>query len=131
MIEMEMCRVIVRENGDDQFVFLRERVGKRSFPIVIGRSEGRELWNLVSDTKTPRPLTHELLRNAIAALGASVERVVVNDLDNGTFFARLVLSRNGETIELDARPSDALAIAVRAHAPIYAADHVVENASNS
>lgn len=130
MIEMELIRVIIRENGDDQYVFLRERGGKRSFPIVIGRSEGREIWNLVNEAKTPRPMTHELLRNAIEALGASVERVVVNDLDKGTFFARVVLSRSGETIELDARPSDALALATRVRAPIFCAEHVVDIAAN-
>ena len=130
MIEMELCRVIIRENGDDQYVFLREREGKRSFPIVIGRSEGREIWNLVNETKTPRPMTHELLRNTIEALGATIERIVVNDLDKGTFYARVVLSRNGETLELDARPSDALALATRVRAPIFVAEHVVEIATN-
>jgi bifunctional DNase/RNase len=130
MIEMELTRVIIRENGDDQYVFLRERTGKRSFPIVIGRFEGREIWQLVNDAKTPRPMTHELLRNAIEALGASIERVVVNDLDKGTFYARVVLSRNGETIELDARPSDALALATRVRAPIFCAEHVVDIAAN-
>ncbi len=130
MIEMLLCRVILRENGDDQYVFLREKGGKRSFPIVIGRAEGREIWNLVSKSKTHRPMTHELLRNAVDALGATVERVVVNDLDKGTFFARVVLSRNGETIELDARPSDALALATRTKAPIYASEHVIDLATN-
>jgi hypothetical protein len=130
MIEMELTRVIIRENGDDQYVFLRERAGKRSFPIVIGRTEGREIWNLVNEAKTPRPMTHELLRNTIEALGAGIERIVVNDLDKGTFYARVVLSRNGETIELDARPSDALALATRVRAPIFAAEHVVELATS-
>ena len=129
MIEMDVSKVVLRDNGDDQYVFLRERGGKRSFPIVIGPPEAREIYRLVSDMKTPRPMTHELLRNAIEALGGTLERIVVNDLDKGTFFARIVISRSGEPIELDARPSDAIAIATRARIPIFAAEHVVDLAS--
>lgn len=131
MIEMELCKVILRENGDDQYVFLRERAGKqRSFPIVIGRAEAREIWNLVTNFEPPRPMTHQLLRDSIHALGGSVERIVVNDLEKGTYFARVILSRNGETLELDARPSDALALATRAKAPIFASEHVVDRATS-
>lgn len=129
MIEMELSRVILRDNGDDQYVFLRERQGTRSFPIVIGRAEAREIWSLVTRFEPPRPMTHQLLRDAINALGGTVERVVVNDLEKGTYFARVVLSRNGETVELDARPSDALALATRVHAPIFASEHVVDRAT--
>ncbi|HKE01519.1 MAG TPA: bifunctional nuclease family protein [Planctomycetota bacterium] len=130
MIEMDLAKIMLRDNGDDQYVFLRERTGKRSFPIVIGPPEAREIYRLVSDMKTPRPMTHELLRNAIEAMGGTLERVVVNDLDKGTFFARIVVSRNGEPIELDARPSDAIALATRARIPIFAAEHVVDLASS-
>ncbi|MBI3820206.1 MAG: bifunctional nuclease family protein [Planctomycetes bacterium] len=131
MIEMELCKVIYRENGDDQFVFLREKAGKqRSFPIVIGRAEVREIWNLITKFEPPRPLTHQLLKDAIQALGATVERIVVNNLEKGTYYARIILSRNGETIELDARPSDALALATRLNAPIFASEHVVDRATS-
>lgn len=129
MIEMDLSKVVLRDNGDDQYVFLRERGGKRSFPIVIGPPEAREIYRLARDAKTPRPMTHELLRNAIEALGGAVERIVVNDLQQGTFYARIVISRNGETIELDARPSDAIALATRMQTPIFAAEHVIEMAS--
>lgn len=130
MIEMLLSRVILRDNGDDQYVFLHERTGKRSFPIMIGRTEAREIWNLVTNFEPPRPMTHQLLRDAIGALGGSVERIVVNDLQNGTYFARIILTRNGETVELDARPSDALALATRVQAPIFAAEHVIERATS-
>ncbi|MFN0206775.1 MAG: bifunctional nuclease family protein [Planctomycetota bacterium] len=127
---MSLSRVILRENGDDQYVFLREREGKRAFPIMIGRTEAREIWNLVTNFEAPRPMTHQLMRDAIYALGGSVERIVVNDLQNGTYFARIIISRNGETVELDARPSDALALATRVSAPIFAAEHVVDRATS-
>jgi uncharacterized protein len=130
MIEMDLSKIVLRDNGDDQYVFLQEREGKRAFPIVIGPPEAREIYRIVSEMKTPRPMTHELLRNAIEALGGTVERIVVNDLDKGTFFARIVISRNGEPIELDARPSDAIALATRTKVPIFAAEHVIEQAAS-
>ena len=126
MVECELARIIINENSDQQYIFLREKSGPRQFPIVIAIMEAMAIDRFVKEQATQRPLTHELLHETIGSLGASVKRVEVTKLQNQTFYAILVLQRNGTEIEIDARPSDAIAIAVRNAARIYVHEDVLE-----
>ena len=128
MIEMQLARIVIRETSDQQSVHLREKDGERQFPIVIGMFEAWAIDRRVRDRKTPRPMTHDLMASLIQLLGAKLERVVVSDLKNNTFYAKLLLSRAGsaEPIEVDARPSDAIALAVHLDAPIFVEERVLE-----
>ncbi len=109
-------------------VILREKDSDRYLPIWIGPAEADAIAVRLQDVQVARPLTHDLLRDAIGQLGATVEYVVVNDLSNDTFFARIMLQVDGRSIEIDSRPSDAIALAVRAQVPIFADESVLEKA---
>jgi hypothetical protein len=109
-------------------VILREKDADRYLPIWIGPAEADAIAVRLQDVSVARPLTHDLLRNLIEQMGGRVAYIVVNDLSNDTFFARIVLDVNGETMEVDSRPSDAIALAVRVEAPIYAEDDVLDRA---
>lgn len=109
-------------------VILREKDTDRYLPIWIGPAEADAIAVRLQDVAVARPLTHDLLRNLIEQLGGRVAYIVVNDLSNDTFFARIILDVNGETVEIDSRPSDAIALAVRVDAPIYAEDSVLDRA---
>lgn len=109
-------------------VILREKDADRYLPIWIGPSEADAIALRLQDVSVARPLTHDLLRNLIEQLGARVVHIIVNDLSNDTFFAQIVLDVNGTTVEVDARPSDAIALAVRTDAPIFAAEDVLDRA---
>jgi bifunctional DNase/RNase len=121
--------VIISEMSDQQVIVLREKEGGRSFPIIIGIFEAVAIDRRLKEIQVPRPLTHDLLYNTIAEMGGSVDRVVVSDLREGTFYATLHVSRDGEDIEVDARPSDGIALAVRAGCPLYVEDSVLEKAA--
>jgi bifunctional DNase/RNase len=109
-------------------VILREKDTDRYLPIWIGPAEADAIAVRLQDVAVARPLTHDLLRNLIEQLGGKVAYIVVSDLSNDTFFARIVLDVNGETMEVDSRPSDAIALAVRTEAPIYVEDSVLDKA---
>lgn len=109
-------------------VILREKDADRYLPIWIGPAEADAIAVRLQDVSVARPLTHDLLRNLIEQLGGRVVYILVNDLSNDTFFARIVLDVNGETMEIDSRPSDAIALAVRVDAPIFAAEDVLDRA---
>lgn len=109
-------------------VILREKDSDRYLPIWIGPSEADAIAVRLQDVSVARPMTHDLLRNTIEKLGGTVVYIVVNDLENDTFFARIVLDVHGETMEIDSRPSDAIALAVRVEAPIYAEEAVLDRA---
>lgn len=109
-------------------VILREKDADRYLPIWIGPAEADAIAVRLQDVSVARPLTHDLLRNLIEQLGGRVVYILVNDLSNDTFFARIVLDVNGETMEIDSRPSDAIALAVRVDAPIFAAEEVLDRA---
>lgn len=128
-MHMELSRIIISEKSDEQVIVLREVGGARAFPIVIGIWEAVAIDRNIKDKRTPRPMTHDLLENIIKALDGKLERVVVSDLRDRTFFARLVVTRNGKKVEIDSRPSDAIALAVQMKAPIYVAESVLENAN--
>ncbi len=129
LVEMELAQVVYRDTSDHHYIFLKEKGGGRRFPIVIGTFEASEIDRQVREKGTPRPLTHELLARTLAALGANVERIVVNDLRDQTFFAEVHVRRGGDAHRIDARPSDAIALAVRLHAPIFAEESVIESAT--
>ena len=127
MVDVRLARIVIREGVDHHFIFLTEKRGKRGFPIVIGTSEAQEIRRVVTASEAPpRPLTHQLACATITALGAKIRRVDIVDLRNNTFYARLVLAKeNGEEVLVDARPSDALAIALRLGAGVRVAEHVL------
>ena len=127
MIEMQLSRIVIRETSDQQSVHLREKDGSRQFPIVIGIFEAWAIDRRVRDRKTPRPMTHDLMASLVDALGGKLERIVISDLRNNTFYAKLIFAKDGgETVEVDARPSDAIALAVHLDAPIFVDEQVIE-----
>ena len=128
-IEMELSRIIINETSDQQIIVLKERHGHRSFPIVIGIVEVFAIDRRLKGIKPPRPMTHDLLEGIIEGLGAKIEKIVINDLRNHTFFAKIYLSMNGRTVEVDSRPSDAIALGTASNTPIYVAEHVLEETS--
>jgi bifunctional DNase/RNase len=127
--EAELSRIIINEMSDQQVIVLKERHGERSFPIVIGIVEIFAIDRRLKGIKPARPMTHDLLANIIEDLGARIEKIVISDLRHHIFFATLHLSINGRSIEIDSRPSDAIALGVASDAPIFVADHVFEQAS--
>ncbi|MHC4338158.1 MAG: bifunctional nuclease family protein [Planctomycetota bacterium] len=127
--EVELSRIIINETSDQQIIVLKERNGQRSFPIMIGIVEIFAIDRRLKGLKPPRPMTHDLLDNVIENLGASVEKIVINDLRNHTFYARIHLSSDGRTVQIDSRPSDAIALGVASNAPIYVAEHVFDKTS--
>jgi len=128
-VEAELSRIIINETSDQQIIVLKERHGQRSFPIVIGIVEIFAIDRRLKGIKAPRPMTHDLLDSIIKGLGAKVEKIVINDLHNHTFYAKIYLSLNGQTVKIDSRPSDAIALGVASDAPIYVAEDVFEKTS--
>jgi bifunctional DNase/RNase len=112
-------------------VILKEKEADRYLPIWIGPAEADAITVRLQDVSVARPLTHDLLRDVMDKLGAQVDFIVVSDLADDTFYARIMLTVNGERLEIDSRPSDAIALAVRVQVPIYADDTVLEKAGVS
>ena len=131
-IEMQLSRIIISEIHDQQIIYLREVEGDRQFPIVIGIFEATSIDRRVKGYQTPRPLTHDLIVSIVEQLEGELDSVVISDLRDGTYFAELRVRRNGEVIEIDARPSDAIAVAVTCDPPlpIYVNEEVLEEALN-
>jgi len=127
--EVELSRIIINETSDQQIIVLKERHGQRSFPIVIGIAEIFAIDRRLKGIKPPRPMTHDLLDSVIENLGGKIEKIVINDLRNHTFYAKIHLSLNGGTVEVDSRPSDAIALGAASNIPIYVAEHVFERTS--
>ena len=126
---MELSRILVRELSTCQVIELREIDGQRTFPILIGLPEAQAIERRLQGIELKRPLTHELLGNVIDAFGGTLESICINDLFEGTFFAILnVRTESGELLEIDSRPSDAIALAVRTNSPIYVAEDVMDQA---
>ncbi len=123
---MELSRIFIREMTDMQIIELSEVDGDRTFPIVIGLPEAFAIDRRLKGIEIPRPQTHDLLASVIRELGGKLKRIVINDLSEGTFFARVVIDQNGMEVEVDSRPSDAIALGVAEDAPIYVAEHVLE-----
>jgi len=125
-IEVELSKIIINEASDQQVIVLKERYGQRSFPIVIGIVEIFAIDRRLKGIQPPRPMTHDLLDTIITSVGARVERIIINDLRNHTFYARIVLSMNGRVIDVDSRPSDAIALGAATGAPIFVDEQVFE-----
>ena len=129
MVEMELIAVRVDLPGNTPAVVLRERGGEgRLLPIYIGQPESMAIAFALDGVQTPRPMTHDLMRDLLEELGATVERVVVTHLEEGTFFAEIHMVAGGDQHRVSARPSDALALALRIECPIFASDEVVAEA---
>src|ERR671937_99212 len=122
---MELKRIVINEVHDQQVVMLREVDGDRSFPIVIGIFEATSIDRRVRGINSPRPLTHDLLANTIDQLGGDLQDIFISELREHTYFAKLRIRLNGELVEVDSRPSDAIALAVTAKVPIYVAEDVL------
>jgi bifunctional DNase/RNase len=123
---MELNKIIISEMQEQQIIMLREVDGERTFPIVIGSGEAYAIDRRLKGIPTPRPLTHDLLASVIEQLGGEIDRIEINDLENHTFFARIHIRQNGKTIEIDSRPSDAIAIGIATSVPIFVAEHVLD-----
>ena len=128
LVQMELARIIISDVNEQQVVYLREIEGPRAFPILIGLFEAASINRHVKGEASQRPLTHELLRKTIEELGGELQDVVINNLQDHTYFALLRVRRDGELIEVDSRPSDAIALAVqfKPPLPIYVDDSVLE-----
>ena len=111
-IPMQLARIIINEVNDQQVIYLKEIEGERTFPILIGIFEATSIDRRVKQYHSPRPLTHDLLVNTIETLGAELQDVVISELREHTYFAKLRVRHEGELVEIDARPSDAIAVAV-------------------
>jgi bifunctional DNase/RNase len=128
MIEMLIDSIRVSLMNYQRVVILKEKDSDRYLPIWIGPAEADAIAVKLQDVTVPRPLTHDLLRSVIDVLGANISSIVVSELKNDTFFAKIILSVDGAQMEVDSRPSDALALAVRANVPIFAEEIVLDKA---
>ncbi len=128
MIEMIIDSIRVSLMNYQRVVILKEKTADRYLPIWIGPAEADAIAVKLQDVTVPRPLTHDLLRSVIDALGATINSIIVSELKNDTFYAKIILNVDGGQMEVDSRPSDALALAVRAGVPIYAEEVVLDKA---
>lgn len=124
-VRMELSRIFIREMTDMQIIELSEVDGDRTFPIVIGLPEAFAIDRRLKNIEIIRPQTHDLLAAVITQLGGMLKSILINDLSNQTFYARLIIDQDGEIIEVDSRPSDAIAIGIAEDVPIYVAEHVL------
>jgi hypothetical protein len=129
MLEMEVHGVNLDVMTNQPVIILRDMESKRFLPIWIGQFEATAILMEVQGIKPSRPLTHDLLKSVIDTLKATVTRVVINDLREGTFYAQIHLLTDSTSLTIDARPSDAIALAVRVKVPIYADEKVLEKAA--
>ncbi len=126
MIEMDFFELRLDESGADQIIILKEKLGERMMPILIGYYEAQSIHLALNDIKIQRPLTHDLTCHIIEHLGAKMSRIIINDLRESTFYARIYFETGNGEVDVDSRPSDAVALAVRAGAPIFVSPHVLE-----
>jgi len=124
-VRVDLARIVIQDTSDQQVIFLRERDGEREFPIVIGDAEALAIDRRLKGYKRSRPMTHDLMSDIIERLGAELKKIVINDLQNHTFYAKLIMRSRGEIIEVDSRPSDAIALGVASETAIYVNEHVL------
>ena len=127
-IEMTIKGLMVDPITNMPIIILRDKDGQRVLPIWVGVFEANAIALQIENVTTPRPMTHDLLKNVIADLRGSIEKIVVSDLKDNTFFALIYLSVGGEVMAIDARPSDAIARALRARAPIFVEEKLIDHA---
>ena len=125
-IQMELQRIIISEMQDRQIIVLKEVDGERTFPIVIGSAEAYAIDRRLKGIPAPRPLTHDLLASVIEELGGKIDRIEIHDLEDAIFFASIVIAQNDQIIEIDSRPSDAIALGIATMVPIFVAEHVLD-----
>jgi uncharacterized protein len=124
-IQMELNKIIISEMQPEQIIVLKEVDGERKFPIVIGSNEAMAIDRRLKGVPTPRPMTHDLLANIIESMGGTMEKIEINDLQEHTFFAKIHIRQNGKSVQIDSRPSDAIALGIASVLPIYVAEHVL------
>ncbi len=124
-VRMELSRIFIREMMDMQIIELSEVDGDRTFPIVIGLPEAFAIERRLKGIEIPRPQTHDLLASVVGHLGGRLKEIVISDLLDGTFYAKLIIEQDGQEIEVDSRPSDAIALGVAEDVPIYVAEDVL------
>lgn len=123
---MELRRIVTDDVREQYVIYLKEIEGERIFPIVIGLFEVVSIERRVKGVPTPRPLTHDLLCQAVELLGGTIQDVMISDLQDGTYFAKIRVKNGGDLVEIDSRPSDAIAVAVTADVPIFVSESVLE-----
>jgi len=128
-IQMELHKIIISEMQEQQIIVLKEVDGERKFPIVIGSTEAMAIDRRLKGIATARPMTHDLLATTIESMGGSIDHIEINDLQAHTFFAKIHIRQNGKLLEIDSRPSDAIALGIATVVPIFVADHVLEEVS--
>ncbi len=128
-VPMELSRIIISEINEQQVIYLKEVDGERTFPILIGIFEATSIDRRVKGHESPRPLTHDLVVSIVDQMGGELQDVVISELKEHTYYARLRIRREGELIEVDSRPSDAIAVAVtcKPPLPIYVAEDVLND----
>jgi bifunctional DNase/RNase len=131
LIEMSIKGLMIDPVTNMPIVILRDEAGERTLPIWVGPVEANAIALQVENVEPPRPMTHDLLRGIISDLGASLVRLVISDLRDGTYYAYLQLKRDEEVLFVDARPSDAIALSLRARAPIFVENAVMERVGSS
>ncbi|MBK9126999.1 MAG: bifunctional nuclease family protein [Phycisphaerales bacterium] len=129
-VRMDLAQIRISETQDNQVIVLRERSGNRLLHIVIGLTEALAIDRRIKNVQLQRPMTHDLLSNVIEQLGGELEKIVINDLKDHTFYAKLVVRHEGEIVEVDSRPSDAIALGAGSEVPLYVEDHVLEEAAS-
>lgn len=129
-VQMQLSRIIISEINEQQVIYLREVDGDRQFPILIGIFEATSIDRRVKEYVSTRPLTHDLIVNIVEQLGGQLDSVVITELKEHTYFAKLRIKHNGELVEIDSRPSDAIAVAVTCDPPlpIYVSEDVLDEA---
>jgi hypothetical protein len=126
LVQMELSRILIREITDAQFIELREVGGERTFPIVVGKPEAYAIDRRLRGIEPERPQTHELLAGLIESLGGNLSKIHIDDLVDGTFYAKLFVEQGDKEHEIDSRPSDAIAIGVAMQCPIFVEEHVLD-----
>ncbi|HDP70186.1 MAG TPA: bifunctional nuclease family protein [Actinobacteria bacterium] len=129
MLEMTVHAVNLDALTNQPVIILKDMLAHRFLPIWIGQFEATAILMELQNIKPPRPLTHDLLHSFLKKLGTSVEKIAITDLKDGTFYASILILKNGRSLEIDARPSDAIALAVRTNSPIFVAEKVLQKAS--
>ena len=123
---MELSRVLIREVRDAQIIELREIDGERTFPIVVGRPEAYAIERRLKGIEPPRPQTHDLLASIITHLGGSLSSIVIHELREGTFFAKVIIQQGDVELVIDSRPSDAIALGIAQEIPIFVEESVLD-----
>jgi uncharacterized protein len=125
-VQMELHKIIISDMQDRQIIYLKEVDGQREFAIQIGSQEAYAIERRLKGIPTQRPLTHDLLANVIENMGGQIDRIEITNLEDQTFFARIHIRQDGKVIDIDSRPSDAIALGVATEVPIYVAEHVLD-----